>query len=148
MMITISDTLLGEIQIYGEQTYPEEGAGVLLGHVEDDNRNIVQILPFANQFEADLRSRRYLITPQDMIKAEEFADSLGLEILGIFHSHPDHPARPSEFDRERALPWYSYLITSVREKSARETRSWRLTDARAFIEEEVMIEKNSRLEEA
>ncbi len=59
------------------------------------------------------RHNRYLITPQDMLAGEIEADRLGLDVVGVFHSHPDHPNLPSEFDREWALPWFSYLITSV-----------------------------------
>ena len=88
-----------------------------------------------------------MITPQDMIKAEDIADGLDLEIIGIFHSHPDHPARPSEFDRDSALPWYSYLITSVRKQIAQESRSWRLTEDRTFREELLHVEQETKLEE-
>jgi proteasome lid subunit RPN8/RPN11 len=81
-----------------------------------------------------------MITPEDMINAEEFADEMGLEIIGIYHSHPDHPAQPSEFDHEQALPWYSYIITSVHQKTAIESRSWRLTEERIFREEKLLLE--------
>jgi proteasome lid subunit RPN8/RPN11 len=146
-MISIPGKVLGEIWEHGENAYPEEGAGVLIGRVEGDIRFVDQILPFSNQFETELRHRRYMITPQDMIKAEEFADGIGLAIIGIFHSHPDHPAQPSEFDRGRALPWYSYLITSVHKQKADESRSWRLTEERTFTEEKLLFEQKSALEE-
>jgi proteasome lid subunit RPN8/RPN11 len=147
MMISIDDKVLARIWRHGEQAYPEEGAGVLLGRAEGDDRYVVQIQPFANEFESELRNRRYMITPQDMIKAEDIAEGLGLDIIGIFHSHPDHPPRPSEFDRDRAFPWYSYLITSVNKQKAEESRSWRLTEDRSFREEQVIVKQNSKLEE-
>lgn len=146
-MISIPGEVIGEIWEHGENAYPEEAAGVLIGRVEGDIRFVNQILPLLNQFETELRHRRYMITPQDMIDAEEFADGIGLEIIGIFHSHPDHPAQPSDFDRDRALPWYSYLITSVHKRNAVESRSWRLTEERTFREEKLLSEHKSALEE-
>jgi proteasome lid subunit RPN8/RPN11 len=146
-MITITSRILEDIRRHGESSYPEEGAGLILGKVDGDERFADQILPLTNQFEAALRNRRYMITPQDMIKAEEIAEGNGREIIGIFHSHPDHPARPSEFDRERALPWYSYLITSVRQSKAHESRVWRLTEERKFNEENLVVYRESQLEE-
>lgn len=146
-MITIASRVLEDIRQHGELSYPEEGAGLILGKVDGEERFADQILPLTNQFEATLRHRRYLITPQDMIKAEEIAEENGREIIGIFHSHPDHPARPSEFDRERALPWYSYLITSVRQSKAHESRVWRLTEERIFSEENLVVHPESQLEE-
>jgi proteasome lid subunit RPN8/RPN11 len=146
-MITITSRILEDIRRHGESSYPEEGAGLILGKVDGDERFADQILPLTNQFEAALRNRRYLITPQDMIKAEEIAEGNGREIIGIFHSHPDHPARPSEFDREQALPWYSYLITSVRQSKAHESRVWRLTEERKFNEENLVVYRESQLEE-
>jgi proteasome lid subunit RPN8/RPN11 len=145
-MISIPGKVLREIWEHGESAYPEEGAGVLIGRAEGDIRFVDQILPLSNQFETELRHRRYMITPEDMIDAEEFADDRGLEIIGIFHSHPDHPAQPSEFDRDRALPWYSYIITSVHNRNAVESRSWRLTEERKFREEELLFERKSALE--
>ena len=62
----------------------------------------------------DSPRNRYLISPRDLLEAEKAARALGLDIVGVYHSHPDHPARPSEFDREHAFPWYSYIIVSVR----------------------------------
>lgn len=146
-MITMSKEVLTQIKEHGEQAYPEEGAGLLLGRVDGNNRFVDQILPQSNQFEREHRNRRYMITPQDLIRAEEIAEELGMELIGIFHSHPDHPAKPSDFDQERALPWFSYLITSVQKKIAHESRSWQLTDERRFIEEKVKIEGSSILEE-
>ena len=79
-----------------------------------------------------------------MINAELRAEELGLDIIGVFHSHPNHPAIPSEFDRERALPWYSYIITRVDSTGASESRSWRLSDGRQFIEEEIILQSDKR----
>ena len=99
------------------------------------------ILPLNNAREDDARHNRYLISAEDMMAADQEAERLGLDIVGIFHSHPDHPNRPSEFDREWALPWFSYVITSVNQASAAGSRSWRLTDDREqFFEESILVE--------
>jgi len=139
-MISLAPGILNEIQSHAENAYPEEGAGVLIGREQGGNRVVERVLPLTNNFEVELRNRRYMITPEDMINAEEFADEMGLEIIGIYHSHPDHPAQPSDFDHEQALPWYSYIITAVKQKTAAESRSWRLTEERIFIEEKLLLE--------
>jgi proteasome lid subunit RPN8/RPN11 len=83
---------------------------------------------------------RYLITAADMLGGEKEAERLGQSIIGIFHSHPDHPNLPSEFDREWAIPWYSYLITRVDNGQAVESKSWRLIDDRSgFSPEDIII---------
>ncbi|MCH7587824.1 MAG: M67 family metallopeptidase [Chloroflexi bacterium] len=138
-MIQIPAEFFAQIQENGEEHYPEEGAGLLLGKVHGEIRIVEQVLPLENRFQPGARHNRYMIEPQDMLLAEEKADELGLEIIGVFHSHPDHPARPSEYDRQRALPWYSYIITKVTDRLAIESRSWRLTDERIFNEEQLQI---------
>lgn len=137
-MLLLPKKLLEQIQSHAERAYPEEGAGVLLGRPLAEGRLGTQVRPLANTFDPDQRSRRYMIDPLEMLQLEDEAESLGLELIGIFHSHPDHPNRPSEFDREWALPWYSYLITSVVNGNATGSRSWRLTDDRSRFEEEAV----------
>jgi proteasome lid subunit RPN8/RPN11 len=140
MKLHLSAGLLAQIHAHGEDAYPEEGAGFLLGRVDGELRTGILILPASNSREDAARKNRYQITPQENLKAEELATARGLDVIGIFHSHPDHPNHPSDFDREWALPWYSYLITSVNKGKAVETRSWRLTDDRSkYSEEEIAI---------
>jgi proteasome lid subunit RPN8/RPN11 len=147
MSLKVPRDLLQAIWSHGEVHYPEEGAGLLLGKDEGKARRVHKLQPLENQYDADSRHNRYRFSPQDMIDAEELADELGLEVIGVFHSHPDHPALPSEFDRERAFPWYSYLITSVQRGKAVESRSWRLNEDRQFIEEVVQeISKDKKVE--
>ncbi len=137
--IYILEEILAEIHTHGEQSYPEEGAGLLLGADADGKREVTAILPLTNSREDAARHNRYLITAEDMLAGEIEASRLGLDIVGVFHSHPDHPNRPSEFDREWALPWYSYVITSVNQGSAAGSRSWRLADSREkFIQESIL----------
>lgn len=140
MILKLPQNVLDKINANGEQAYPEEGAGLLLGIIEDDARQVRAILPLSNAREDSARHNRYLITPQDMLRGEQEAMRLGLDILGIFHSHPDHPDQPSEFDREWAMPWFSYLITSVQDGEAVASRSWRLVEDRSkFVEESLLI---------
>jgi len=135
-MLLISQEILARIHKNGEDAYPEEGAGFLLG-VEGE---VKEVLSLPNAREDSARHNRYLITPEDYLKAEVTADSLGLSLIGVFHSHPDHPNRPSEFDRDWAQPFFSYIITSVNKGKAIESRSWRLLEDRSkFEEEEIKI---------
>ena len=137
MTLSISDEVLARIHTHGEESYPEEGAGFLLGmDVENGKRAVTSIFPLINSRENEARHNRYLIAPEDYLKAELTADKLGLSLLGVFHSHPDHPNQPSEYDREWAQPFFSYIITSVNGGKAVESRSWRLTEDRSKFEEE------------
>jgi len=141
MTLQLSDEVLARIHAHGEESYPEEGAGFLLGADSGNGaRAVISIFPLTNSREDEARHNRYLITPEDYLKAELTADRLGLSLIGVFHSHPDHPNRPSEFDREWAQPFFSYIITSINEGKAVESRSWRLTEDRSkFDEEEIRM---------
>lgn len=137
MTLRIPDAVLARIHTHGEESYPEEGAGFLLGaDAENGGRAVTEIFPLINSREDEARHNRFLITPEDYLKAELKADKLGLSLIGVFHSHPDHPNQPSEYDREWAQPFFSYIITSVNEGKAVESRSWRLTEDRSKFEEE------------
>lgn len=140
-MLTIHSHVLKTLQAHGEAAYPNEGAGLLLGNAADGHKSVVDILPLENQWEAEEQYHRYLITPQDMLRAETEAARRGLDVLGIFHSHPDHPAEPSGMDKDWALPWYSYIITTVAHGRAAVSRAWLLREDRTrFDEESIHIE--------
>jgi proteasome lid subunit RPN8/RPN11 len=152
MSLILSAALLAEIHADGAAAYPEEGAGLLLGSVigagtaggdstaGGEARLVTAIYSLRNARENGARHNRYLITPQELLHGEQEAAQRGLDVLGIFHSHPDHPNRPSEFDREWALPWYSYVITSIAQGQAVESRSWRLAEDRSeFSEEDIRV---------
>ncbi len=149
MTIILSSSLIRQIHENGERHYPEEGAGLILGKADAQARRATGLIHRANSFAPESRRRRYAIGPQEMLEAEDQAESLGVDIVGVFHSHPDHPARPSEFDLAWAMPWYSYVITSVSNGRAVESRSWRLSDDRSsFVEEQlVQIEIEASEEE-
>lgn len=142
MKLRITQELLSQVHAHGEVSYPEEGAGLLLGHSNGDTRVIEGILKLTNAREDEARHNRYLLTAHDMMRGEQEAMRLGLDIVGVFHSHPDHPDRPSEFDREWAMPWFSYLITSVDQGVAAGSRSWRLSEDRgSFTEEAIQVDE-------
>jgi len=143
--LNLTEEVIARIHAHGEQAYPEEGAGLMLGSDDGESRVVTDIFPLPNAREDNARHNRYLITPQDMLAGEIEADRLGLDVVGIFHSHPDHPNLPSEFDREWALPWFSYLITSVMAGRAAGSRCWRLSEDRETFTEE-KIKTNSKLE--
>lgn len=140
-MLSISKELLARINAHLEAAYPDEGAGFLLG--EEDE--VKEILTLSNAREDGARHNRFLITAEEYMKAEVKADSLTLSLIGVFHSHPDCPNVPSEYDREWAQPFFSYIITRVDNGKAVSHRSWRLTEDRSkYDEEEVFILKNEQ----
>lgn len=144
MTLELSLELLDQIHAHSESTYPEEATGLLLGIHNRNSRRVTAILSLSNAREASARHNRYLITPQDMLHGEREAERQGLSVLGIYHSHPDHPARPSDFDRQWALPWFFYLITSVQSGQAKTSRAWRLADDRSgFFEEPIRLTSNT-----
>ena len=136
-MLTIPNALLDQIARHVEGTYPNEGGGLLIGRVAEDGAKVLEeVKVFDNQREIEEQYHRILITDQMVREAEDYADDKGALLIGCFHSHPDCPARPSEFDREHALPWWSYLIVSVQQGQAAEVLSWELRDDRSAFDEE------------
>ncbi len=105
-------------------------------------REILEVLPLVNR-RKDSPRNRFSVSTRDVMAVEKTAAARGLVVVGWYHSHPDHPARPSEYDRENAWPWYSYIIVSVQKGEAREMRSWRLRDDReGYVEEEIGVGEN------
>ncbi|MCE2559409.1 MAG: M67 family metallopeptidase [Acidobacteria bacterium] len=142
-MIELSPDDLARIRAHGEATYPEECCGILVGSTEKATggngvvlARVVRLVGAENTREDENRHNRYLIPPEVILRTEREARADGLDVVGYYHSHPDHPSRPSDFDRDHAWPGYSYLIVSVREGRARDERSWRLSDDRSRFDEE------------
>ena len=117
-------------------TFPDECCGFLFGIEKGNDRFITDILIVNNAKEGD-KKRRFEISAKDYLKAERYADENGLQLLCIYHSHPNHPAIPSEHDRVAAQPWFSYVIVSVLEKKLGRIRSWRLNEEQQFEEEQI-----------
>ena len=127
------------MQEHGAETYPNECCGMLLGKERDGRKVITDILPLRNARDDSPRNR-FLILPEDFVNGEREARKRGVDILGFYHSHPDHPAAPSEYDRVHAWPWYTYLILKVANGVPREMTGWALTEDRLkFLPEELAV---------
>jgi proteasome lid subunit RPN8/RPN11 len=135
--LKIREELIHGIHAHGVETYPHECCGALLGRDADGSREVLHLMPLANQRDDSPRNR-FEITPEDFLLAEKTAREKHMELIGWYHSHPDAPARPSEFDREHAWPWYSYIIVSVQKGEPRDTTSWRLQDDRSAYDPETI----------
>ena len=167
MVLTLSPEQVNSIKSHAERTYPEECCGLLLGRIsglgeQADARFLDQIIAVENDWSPTMedlpekvkpdltelppseksplgKSRRYWIDPKDLLAAQKYARDLNLDIIGIYHSHPNHPAIPSECDRALAWPEYSYLIVSVQQGQAVDLKSWRLDPHHQFQPEPLMI---------
>jgi proteasome lid subunit RPN8/RPN11 len=138
--VFLHDTAYKEMALHLSKCYPSEGCGFLLG-ADGDRREVRQILPVPNVHEGDHR-KRYRITPEDYRTAERFAAQHDLMLLGIYHSHPDHPAQPSEEDRIQAMPFFSYVIASVSAAGVDTVTSWQLNGGGYFEKEGFEITGN------
>ena len=135
--------LLEAIRDHGREAYPEECCGALLGQRQDGAVSVVRIERLANAREGD-RRRRYVIAPHDYVRVEESADRDGLSLVGFYHSHPDHPAVPSEYDREHALPFFHYLVVAVAAGHPGEAAAWILEEDRNVFVREELVSRNSK----
>ncbi len=119
-------------------TFPDECCGFLIGTDDEKDRSIEEIIIVDNAKDGDKR-RRFEISPKDYMKAERYADDKNLKLIGIYHSHPNHPSIPSEHDRIQAQPYFSYVIIAVRENEFVNLQSWRLDDCQQFEEEAIEL---------
>ena len=140
MSVEITREQEAAIRAHGEAGFPNEICGVLLGREAGGHKTVTGLLPIENQFESDEQYHRFLITPQDMLRAERSARAQGVSVVGFYHSHPEAEAIASNYDRDHAWPWYTYIIVSVKQHRADELRSGRCaTIAQAFDEETVTV---------
>ena len=131
MTVRLAGALAEEIRRQGEAAYPAECCGALVGRVEGEAKEVVRLAPAVNRRTDD--PHRYLIAPDDLRRLEAEVRAAGQEIVGYYHSHPDHPARPSAFDTEHAWPWYSYLIVRIDRGRGADLASWVLDDERPLM---------------
>ncbi|MBI4475870.1 MAG: M67 family metallopeptidase [Acidobacteria bacterium] len=131
--ITLTPDVSRVIREHGEEAYPFECCGALIGR----GASIVEALPLPNTTPEGPR-RRFLVSPEDYQAAEAAAVSRNAELIGFYHSHPDHPARPSQYDLDHAWPFFSYVIVSVLNGTAGEVTAWRLADDRSAFEEQLL----------
>ena len=151
MALMIRDAQIELIRQHGASAYPSECCGVILGEVNGECKKVEEIVPLRNLRNDPARAQellpvddpareternRFLLDPLDQLRVEKNARARGLEVLGYYHSHPDHPARPSGYDSEHAWPWYSYVIVSVERGVADHLTCWVLGEDRGMFHPE------------
>ena len=137
MNLKIEDSVLKEICLHLTESYPNEGCGFLYG-TDGGERQILFSAKTSNSKSGD-QKRRFEISPEDYMHAEKFAIEKNFSLLGIYHSHPDHPALPSEHDLSVAFPFFSYIIISVLKGKTGEITSWRLNENSKKFEKEIIL---------
>jgi proteasome lid subunit RPN8/RPN11 len=138
-MIELSAAQQSEIRAHGERDYPHECCGLLLGRFTENGAKVcVETYPISNAREEEAKRNRFLIRPEELIRGERYATAKSLDVVGFYHSHPDHPAIPSNYDLEHAWPMYSYVVVAVKAGEAGDLRSWEMqADRSGFDEEDV-----------
>ena len=138
-MIRAPEAALDVLRAEARAAYPRECCGALLGRTRDGgaSRDMVRPVPLANAWEG-AQERRYLIGSGTVLDLESEADREGLQLIGFYHSHPDHGPIPSPFDREHAWPWYIYVIVAVQPGTVGPALAWRLADDRSAFHEEAL----------
>lgn len=141
-MLTLNQRHIEHINRHAEHEYPNECCGLLLGRFADDDNGskvVYETMSVSNAREKEVRHYRSLILPEELLRGEREARSRGLEVVGNYHSHPDHPARPSRFDLEHAWPTWSYVIVSVNKGRACSLLSWQLEHDRSHFNSEQVV---------
>jgi proteasome lid subunit RPN8/RPN11 len=137
-MVYLTEEHIKQIEAHGERTFPYECGGMLIGRFENGRKTVVELLPMENAMAETEQHNRVLILPKDVLRAERFARERKLDVVGYYHSHPDHPAIPSQFDLDHALPVWTYIIVSVEAGAAVDVRAWEMENDRSrFNEEEI-----------
>ena len=139
-MITVSEHLLNEIRAHGVRDYPHECCGLLLGRYAAEGKTVSETYPISNAREESAKRNRFLIEPVELMRGERYARDHDLEVVGFYHSHPDSPAVPSQYDLEHAWPTYSYIIVKTLADAATDLFSWEQEPDRSrFNQEELRI---------
>ena len=135
MMLQLNPALQGRLRRWAQEGYPQECCGLLLGRAADGVAQVEEVTQ-ARNLNTERAADRYEMDPQDLLRADEMARARRLDIVGVWHTHPDHPARPSATDRAQAWDGWSYLILEVGGNGVQAMRSWRLQGP-DFVEEAV-----------
>jgi proteasome lid subunit RPN8/RPN11 len=138
--LVLPKALARQIEHEGVASFPNECCGVIYGRDEKDRRVVTRLEPVVNEFEAGEQFHRFLITPGTLMKAEKSAAANKELVLGFYHSHPDHPARPSEYDRTHGWPFYSYVIVSIMQREPADTTCWVLNEQTEQFDRQEIIE--------
>ena len=140
-MIRIDQNQLEEIRAHGVRDYPYECCGLLLGRFGPDGKSVNETYPISNAREESAKRNRFLITPEELMRGEQYARANDLEVVGFYHSHPDSPAVPSQYDLEHAWPTYSYIIVSTRANEATDLFSCEQEPDRSKFNQEELVLK-------
>jgi proteasome lid subunit RPN8/RPN11 len=127
-----------QIRREAAEIYPNECCGIIYGTLKDGRRHVTTLEPVDNVFDEQERYHRFSISGKQLMQAERVAGERGELVLGFYHSHPDHPARPSEYDRQHAWPFYSYVIVAVAKREPRDMTSWQLNEQSEQFEEQTI----------
>jgi proteasome lid subunit RPN8/RPN11 len=127
--LLLQANLARQIEREGSQVYPNECCGIMYGRDTAEGRVVDRLEAVPNVFDETERFHRFSISPKQLMEAEKKAGDEGKLVLGFYHSHPDHPARPSEYDRQHAWPFYSYIIVSISKGEPVDMTSWVLDEA-------------------
>ncbi|MGI9542030.1 MAG: M67 family metallopeptidase [Cyclobacteriaceae bacterium] len=144
MNLTINTTVYDTMKVQAEAAYPLECVGFLFGTEAGNERHLKLARPVVNSMDGDQR-RRFVIDPKDYLAAEKYSLANNIALLGIYHSHPDHPARPSQHDLKQAVPYFSYIILSIMNEELTDTTSWQLNDHGRFEEEPIEIKNENTI---
>jgi proteasome lid subunit RPN8/RPN11 len=139
-MITIAGEQLNEMREHGVRDHPYECCGLLLGRFTAEGKVVTETYPISNAREESAKRNRFLIAPEELMRGERYARGRDLEVVGFYHSHPDCPAVPSQYDLEHAWPTYSYIIVSTTAHEAKDLFSWEQEPDRSkFNPEEIRV---------
>lgn len=138
-MIELNEKIICEISAHAERDHPHECGGMLIGTFAEGKKTVVETFPLENAREEEARHDRILILPKDVLRAERYAREKKMDVVGYYHSHPESPAVPSQYDLDHALPVWSYVITSVIKGNVVDVRSWEMENDRSKFNEEEMV---------
>ena len=139
IQLVLSQQLRRQIEDEGTRAFPSECCGIMIGRDVEGGRLIERLMPGQNVFEPDERYHRFSIDPRLQLQAEREAAKEGKMVRGFYHSHPNHPARPSEYDREHGWPFYSYVIVSIMDGKPAAMTSWVLNDPTEKFEQQEIV---------
>lgn len=134
-MLRLNEQIILAIEAHATRDYPHECGGMLIGRFEEGFKQVLETFPIENARE-DSRHNRILLLPKDVLRAEKYARENKLDVVGYYHSHPNTPAVPSQYDLDHALPVWSYVIASVIDGTAVDVRSWEMREDRSQFDEE------------
>jgi proteasome lid subunit RPN8/RPN11 len=139
-LISIDEQHLIDMRQHGERDYPFECCGLMLGRFANDgSKTVAETYPISNAREEAAKRNRFLIRPEELLRGEKHAREKGLDVVGFYHSHPDERAVPSKYDLDHAWPTYSYIVVSVENGQAVDSRSWEMEPDRSrFNAEEIL----------